>query len=262
MSGPSDEMLMAYADGELDQASRARVEAYVAANADAAERLRLFSLTGRAIGQLFDQPMHEPVPQRLVDGVRNAAINAAQRTTRKVPVDLGRPVRNLIDWMRDSQLLWPAMATAAGVVAVAVAFDWRTGGAPAVSQQTAAHITRVLSSTPSGKVERVDAPLAGTITPVLTFLSKSGAYCRQYEVRGVSGKDNVSGVGCRQPDGAWRIEIEAPSSFGRDPKAGYATASGRSVPQLEATIDRLIAGDVLGPAEETRLISKQWQPAP
>ena len=69
----SDEVLMALADGELAGDERARIAKIVANSEAAAARLAAFTSTGRHLSGLFEQPMLEPVPQRLIDTVRGHA---------------------------------------------------------------------------------------------------------------------------------------------------------------------------------------------
>lgn len=57
--------LMAYADGQLDDARRAAVEAWLAGHPEAAERVAQHERQNQAIGALFDPVIDEPVPARL-----------------------------------------------------------------------------------------------------------------------------------------------------------------------------------------------------
>ena len=57
--------LMAYADGQLDEARRSAVDAYLAANPDAAAEVALWQRQSDAVHSLFDPVAAEPVPARL-----------------------------------------------------------------------------------------------------------------------------------------------------------------------------------------------------
>lgn len=48
---------------------------------------------------------------------------------------------------------------------------------------------------------------SGSITPIKTFKSKKGTYCREYkQVINIGGKqEEAYGKACRQPDGTWKI---------------------------------------------------------
>ena len=65
MSPVTRDMLMAYADGQLDPADRAAVETHLAADPDAATEVRLWQRQSDAIKTLFAPAGTEPVPARL-----------------------------------------------------------------------------------------------------------------------------------------------------------------------------------------------------
>jgi len=66
MSDISENDLHAYADGQLDETRRLRVEAYLAGNAEAAESVRIWREQGEALRALYNPVLNEPVPQRLL----------------------------------------------------------------------------------------------------------------------------------------------------------------------------------------------------
>jgi len=57
--------LHAYIDGQLDDARRAAVEAYLATNPAEAERLRAYARQNEQLHALFDSTLDEPVPEAL-----------------------------------------------------------------------------------------------------------------------------------------------------------------------------------------------------
>lgn len=65
MSAPDRDTLMAYADGQLDEAGRRAVEAHLAANAEAAADVALLQRQNDAIQTLFAPTGAEAVPARL-----------------------------------------------------------------------------------------------------------------------------------------------------------------------------------------------------
>lgn len=64
--------------------------------------------------------------------------------------------------------------------------------------------------TPQGQTSEwrnPDSGHSGTFTPVRTYKSSQGAYCREFQQTIVVGgkKENAYGTACRQPDGSWKI---------------------------------------------------------
>ena len=62
----SEMELHAYADGQLEPARRAAVEAYLAAHPEAAAQVRQWRAQAQALHREFDGVLNEPIPQRLV----------------------------------------------------------------------------------------------------------------------------------------------------------------------------------------------------
>ena len=85
--------LHAYADGQLDDARRLRVEAHLANDAEAAERVRIWREQNEALRALYNPVLNEPPPQRLL------AVRAPQ----------GR---------------WPYYALAAGALGMSFGLGW------------------------------------------------------------------------------------------------------------------------------------------
>ena len=78
-------------------------------------------------------------------------------------------------------------------------------------KRTAAATTQqALEDKPSGATttwKNPDSGNSGSVTPVRTYQSASGQYCREYEQTvTIGGKPQKSyGTACRQPDGSWQI---------------------------------------------------------
>jgi surface antigen len=70
---------------------------------------------------------------------------------------------------------------------------------------------RALESAPSGRAvawHNPDNGHSGTVTPVRTYQTKSGRYCREYEqtVTIAGNEQQAYGTACREPDGTWQIK--------------------------------------------------------
>ena len=110
MQKPSDEIIVAYLDGELDASVRAEVEAWL--ESDAAGRELVASLTEGAqlLRAAFDPVLREPVPERLLAAARgetsvSVVDISAERAKRAGQNRANRP------WMQ-----WAAAAGVAGLL--------------------------------------------------------------------------------------------------------------------------------------------------
>jgi len=73
MQKPSDEILVAYLDGELDPGLRLEVEACIDNDAETRERVTALALGARLLRSAFDPVLHEPVPERLIAAAHGAS---------------------------------------------------------------------------------------------------------------------------------------------------------------------------------------------
>ncbi len=280
MNEMSDEMLMAYVDGQLDAQDRALVEAYLAANPAATERLSAFMRTGRALGELFAAPMNEPVPARLID-----AVMGTPPVSKRAAASTGFSdrFRATFDQVFGGPAYGPALAAVTCGLAIGVASGWSlTGLFPSTGPVRSWEQSLVVETGPVGLMaghelrRGLDAAASGTtaklgggatavaLKPVMTFRNRAGTACRQFEIETSTGQ-RASGVGCRQPAGDWRIEILAATEAGRASEksgGGIAPAGRTTSPAIEATVDNLIQGVALGPDDEANLIALRWGKGP
>ena len=87
MQQRSDDRLVAYLDGELEQAEQREVEALLDSEAAARDRLAALALSARLVRRAFDDMLHEPLPDRLIAAARGqqvaGAISPHARPTRR-----------------------------------------------------------------------------------------------------------------------------------------------------------------------------------
>ncbi len=218
-----DQQLMAYADGELPAEEAAAVEARLARDPAARERLRLYLETAALARAAFQEALREPVPERLLAAVRKATADPAG----------GEVVRPLAAaaGSRRSWRSWPGLALAAGLAALVVVGWWNLG--PGSGDE----LSRVLAQVPAGE------QVAG-IRPVQTVVTADGRLCRRYRVEREDGAGE--GLACRERDGDWRVVLWVE---GLD--QGYAPAGGAAQGPVEAALARLGAR-ILTPEEERR----------
>jgi anti-sigma factor RsiW len=70
MPRPSDERLIAYLDGELDEAERAKIAHWLERDAELQERATRLSDGAALLRSAFDEVLHEPLPERLIRAAR------------------------------------------------------------------------------------------------------------------------------------------------------------------------------------------------
>src|SRR5947199_218366 len=70
MQKRSDETLVAYLDGELDSAERQHVEAWLAADTAARDRLAGLAQSATLVRSAYAEIVNEPIPDRLIAAAR------------------------------------------------------------------------------------------------------------------------------------------------------------------------------------------------
>lgn len=253
----SDETLMAFADGELDEAEATAVEAAIDADPALAERVALFMETRAMVGAALKPLADEPVPPALEAAVRRsieaarsgdlgtaaASTAAEEATTATVVAFRPRPTQNL----SFARFALPLAASLAVIVAGAAGYFAGRGGSEGTSGLQVAGLDRpaltsVLESVGSG--EQISLGQGGQrFRAIATFRDDAGTLCREFEVDAADGNTVVS-VACR-PDAGWTVNfaVVAPGVQG-----GYAPAS--STESLDAYLGAIGAGDPISAEEE------------
>jgi len=241
-------LLMAVIDGEADATDRSRVLAAVAADPRLGAEARLYELTGRSLGRLFDGVLAQPVPGQLLHTVRTS-----DGVANPPPVKVRTSRASWTSWLANWQM------PAAAVAACALAFAAGTAlnlTAPRPDQAFAnSPVAQALTVTASG-AERDIATSAGNlkIKVIETFRDHAGAACREYEAQGATGPRQFA-VACFG-GGVWNLKAQL---FGEARSGAQTVTAGDELgTALDDIAGRLRDGDSLAPDAESKLIAKGW----
>ena len=116
MQKHSDEALVAYLDGELDDAERADVEAWLDVEPAVRDRLLALAESAGLVRNAFADILNEPVPERLIAAARgeNAPVHPAEAEIIRLRPTVAR-LAQVSSWRRHVQL-----AAAAGIFGLLV----------------------------------------------------------------------------------------------------------------------------------------------
>lgn len=274
----SDEVLMAYADGELPPQEKEALEALLSRDATLRMRLAPFVVTRREIAGVFDATLDEPVPERLVDAILRAPVPPNRRPAASSGIESWlKRTRDVI-----SAAVFPqgaSLATAASLalmLSVGALAGWlaaqsgprETSGliASSGSSLTAAGaLAQALEKAPSG-TQALTGKLGSAVIPILSFRRAEGdGICREYQIRNATDEPDYAGLACRDAEGAWHVavhvETSKPATAQLETGENYQTAGGPTARAVDAVADALIAGDALGQDEERALLENGWRPA-
>jgi len=243
MKPVADELVMAYADGELDAATRAEVEAALAADPALAERAAALLSQRRRVEAAFQPLLEEAVPERLRRLLPPpvAPIDLAQARA-------ARQARRPAVWAPSGWAAWGGLA-ASLVLGVLLGTRLPVGGAAFELRDGRVVAGGPLAGALSGQLASEPTPGAG-VAVQLSFVDKAGAYCRTFSVEG------QAGLACRQRD-AWALQaLVAAAPAATTSMRPAATALPKAL--LDA-VDERIAGSPLGAEAERQARDKAWR---
>jgi hypothetical protein len=239
----SDEILMAYADGELDEATRADIEQAMRADQSIAARVEQHRSLRDNVFAAFAPVVDEPVPQRL----RQAARPRTELPPEVTPIDLARAAREAKRQPPPQRRSWMQLGGIAAAALIGV-----MAGRESAPESDIASSNGVLVAQ-AGLADALSNKLAssgqdGTRIGV-TFVTKDGAYCRSFT------HQQTAGLACRE-GGRWTLPVVAEGgAAGGD----YRQAGSEMPPAVLEAIDERIEGDPLNATQEQAAARKNWQ---
>ncbi len=248
MDSISDERLIAYADGELDDQAAQLVRAAIDADPQLAARLKQHRQLRQRISGAYQNVLAEPVPDRLLQAIRPAAA---------VPIDLAAH--------RAARLEHPAPTTAPpppgwarwGGMAASLVIGMLIGALADFGRPTTNFATTPVGLVAAGAVadglsnQLASAPPAEESVRVqVSFIDQTGRFCRTFTAPA------LAGLACRD-SGRWLVQALFNQPAGSQPAMRQA---GTQLPrELLQMIDERIRGDALDAAAEQAARQGNWQ---
>lgn len=255
----TDETLMAYADGELDAATRDAVEQAMRHDPALAAKVAQHQSLRADVHAAFAPILDEPLPQRL-----QAATAAPQQSGSVVQLDAARAEHAASKQARtERRWSWPEWGAMAAMLMVGVLVGRMGLQAPENDlQQAAAVIGKDGALTAQGALAAAlsqqlasAAPDDAAVKIGVSFVSKAGNYCRSFMLEGAAG---VSGLACK--DGAqWKIPVMVEEATDTPASGSYRLAGGDMPSAVLEAIDQRIAGQTLDAEAEQSAQRQGWQ---
>jgi len=270
MTGLTDEILMAYADGELGDAEHRQIAAQITDDAQAQATVRMFRETAALARQALEAPAGARDLSALEARIRALPFPSTAEPTAPV-ASLAKPVEAAILPFENTRarrhLLSRAVIqriAAAIILSVAVASGWmlgrvdngeRDGAVLAVGTVPKdAPVARLLESQQSGMP-------VGSLVVVATLRDGRGRPCREFELleQGRVERPVAAAIACRQADGQWSVEGAARIAVQETTAPGF-TPSGTEETDAMATLARMLgARPVMSAQEEKDWIRSGWK---
>ena len=252
----SDETLMAYADGELDDATRLAVEAAMRRDGSIARRVARLRA---ARDEVFaDQGPFGARSRQAANVVQLAAVRAQRLATQQAA---RKAVKRHWGWPEWTALgLVMVLGLAAGKFGLA---QWQPGWFGDAASTPSTVYSRNGMLVAQGKLDAaLSQQMGGAALPDgdvrvgLSFLSKEGGYCRSFTLVGLN--QDLVGIACRASE-EWRIPVLV-QNMRPLPSMGQYRMAGTEMPTalLEA-IDQRIVGGMLDTRSELEASRRNWQ---
>lgn len=239
MADVTEEMLMAYADGELDAVGTAAVEAALADDPALARRLEGHRGLRSRLHGTYAPVAEEPVPERLLNLLSREPAQvvdlSAVRARREAPQQGRQPLR------------WGGALAACLVAGVMAGMlmprpqQGLVGADLAARGPLAGALDKQLASNPDPKA---------AVKVGLTFRTPAEDYCRTFSAKA------LAGVACRE-DRGWKVRM-AVSQDAAAP-SDFRTAASGTHPSVLAAVEQMIDGEPLDAAAEARARKAGWR---
>jgi hypothetical protein len=241
----TDETLMAFADGELDEATRAEVERAMHADPALAARVQQHIALRRDVFRAFARTLDEPVPQRLrqvvsspkviqLDSVRAARKQAAEAPRRWSWPEWGAIAATLVVGVLAGSF---GLKSVQGETTFAVA---GANGELTAHGKLDAALTRQLASAP---------PAGAGVRIGVSFVGRDGQYCRTFAMA------SAAGLACRA-GAAWTIPVMVEGEGGSS--GDYRQAGSAMPPAVLAAMDARAVGASLDAKAEQAAAQRGW----
>lgn len=237
----SDDILIAYANGELDQATRHAVEAAVLRDAALAQRLAHFQSTRQRMAG----------PRRGANVVQLAAVRATRAATQQA----ARKARKRWRW---SWLEWGVLAAVLGLGVVVGKFGlsaWQPDpqSQPSVAWRDGALLAQgrlglALDQAPSG----AGGVYGGSVRIAASFVALDGVYCRSFTTGGAPGVQELAGLACKS-GGVWKLPVLV-----QNQAAGARQARTELPAAVQAVVEQRSSGALLDAAAEQQAMQRSW----
>jgi hypothetical protein len=241
----SDEVLMAYADGELDTATRQQVQDAIDQYPEIARRVASHRALRDSLRSSFDPVLNETLPERLISAARAEPREPAE--SRVVP--LRRNAAPVRPWPK-----WAALAASFVLGALALQFGTSLRESASITERNgqllaSGALQQALSNQLTGPRAN-EAPVQIGVS----FLSKSGHYCRTFQLQEATSLD---GLACNEA-GNWKLEVLARAEVSPTQNPQYRPAGSSLPPAVIQAVNDNIAGDPLDAKSEARARAQQW----
>jgi anti-sigma factor RsiW len=240
----SDEMLMAYADGELDLVARAEIESAMADDAAIARIIERHRALRSRVQAAYGGVLGEPVPAQLSSLVAPPVPAPVVELATRRAAEAAKPARS---WPMPQ---WMAMAAAVTLGLFIGVFALRGPEAPYEQSANGLLARGDLAWALNGQLAS-DAG-TGAVRIGMSFRDRGGNYCRTFRLQQEA---TLAGLACHAGED-WQVKVLAAAA----PEAGELRGAASMPMAVLHAVDAEIDGEPLDAPSETGARDAGWPP--
>lgn len=256
----SDELLMAFADGELDPSQTTKIEAALAEDETLAERLAVFIESRQGAALALAPLLNQPVPSNLQANIE--AMVAASETEQADTAETTQPT-NVVAFPTGIRRFLPSYELAAaasialvvgGVIGFSLSGNVRSQTdvvvASSLTELSRADVVVAMTSLASG--DQITLGDGSRFRAIASFEDENGTFCREVEVDNPD-VSTIVAVTCAE-NAIWNVRFTVVAASVEN---GYAPAS--SLEALDAYLQAVGAGEPLSAEAEKSALARLQQ---
>ena len=243
----SDEMLMAYADGELDLVSRAEIETAMATDPEIQRVVQRHRALRSRVQSAYGDVLQEPIPMKLSSLVTpQVAAPVVDLAARRGPQSETRPAAS----RRWALPRWSAMAAAVALAFFVGMLVTRGPEAPYADTKAGLVARGELAWALTGQLASDES--SGDVSIGVSFRDHSGAYCRTFRLQQ---EGPLAGLACRAGED-WKLQVLAAAA----PQEGELRGAASMPMAVLRAVDASIEGEPLDAPTEIAARDAGWRP--
>jgi hypothetical protein len=250
----TDEQLSAYVDGELTSDLHAAIQQSLERDPALRERVDKLRKIDDMLNQTCSAIDEKPIPQSVVDLLVTAKVDSK-------PISFVNGLNELILGKQKLGFTFAAFTTLA-IVAVSIPLVKHNNSATTYDSlmlsgaiDNSSELHQALDNTPSTQLVMLGEEGKFVVTPIYTFKSVTGDYCREFTQQ--INDQQARTIACRE-SGNWIIQLAATETKTNVASGSYTTASMTNSVKFDLFIDQHMANEALSQQDELDIIEKKW----
>lgn len=248
----TDEQLSAFIDGELDDEQHNAIQKQLENDQDLMARVKAIQSMNELLVSTYSSINDKPVPRAIFDILEN------DHASQTKPSSFLDKVKHFFVGKHEIGLAFATIAVV--VISVPITKSlFSTSEYDSIllsgAINTNSKLHQVLDSAPSTQLTAVGKNNALTVTPIYTYKSVDGSYCREFVQQ--SSTQQARAIACKENE-HWIIQIATHEPTSQKSSGEYVTATHSNSIEFDLFIDQNMSGIALNPKQELDIIEKKW----